>query len=499
MTTRTSPDVVAAVDLGSNSFHMLVAHVEADGLRVVDRLRERVALAAGLDRRKHLSSEARARAIGCLERFGERLAGIPEHRLRVVGTNTLRAIRGPRGFLQTAETALGHTIEVISGQEEARLVYLGAAHSLESTGQQRLVVDIGGGSTECIIGKGFEPVLAESLNMGCVSWSRRFFPDGLMTSESMDKARLTARRRLLPIEGAFRGQGWDEAVGCSGTVHAVAAITRAMVANTSGICVNDLTQLRQACVSAGSFDALELPGLQGARRPVIAGGVAILEAVFEAFALESMRVASGALREGVMHDLVGRMRHDDVRDRTVSRMLKSFRVDRAQARRVRRTALQLLDAAGTSWRIDDEEWRKFLCWGAHLHEVGLFLAHGGYHRHGGYIARHADMPGFSRPGQRVLAALIAGHRRRFDLKLIEELPPKLGKLTLRLLVLLRLAALLQRTRGGEVPEFQVEAPHKRELLLRFPNDWLNEHPLTCADLEDEARRWERIEFVLKFD
>ena len=497
MTARNPTDVVAAVDLGSNSFHMLVARDDADGLRVVDRIRERVALAAGLDKRRRLSPDAYQRAIACLEKFGERLAGIPPDRVRVVGTNTLRTIKGPRKFLRDAEDAIGHPIDVISGQEEARLIYLGAAHSLEATSKKRLVVDIGGGSTECIIGKGFEVVLAKSLGMGCVSWSRQFFPGGKITREAMAEARLMARRRLQPIEGRFRGKSWKEAVGCSGTAHAALTIAREMGSATPGISLKDLKAIRRACVAAGDVEALDLPGLQSNRRPVIAGGVAILESVFEALGIEDMRVAGGALREGVMHDLVGRIRHHDVRDRTVARMRRSFRVDRAQARRVRKTALQLLDAAAKPWRLDDEEWRKFLCWGALLHEMGLFLAHKGFHRHGGYVAAHADMPGFSRSGQQVLAAMIAGHRKRLDLELVEDIPPKMGKSALRLMVLLRLAALLHRSRGREMPEMEIEAPRKCCLRLRFPEGYLEEHALTRADLAEEARRWEQVDFSLE--
>lgn len=498
MARKTEPETVAAVDLGSNSFHLLVAQAVGESLRVVDRLRERVALAEGLDARKRLDAGARQRALACLERFGQRLRDVPPDRVRAVGTNTLRQVRRPATFIAEAEAALGHSIEVISGQEEARLIYLGAAHSLESIGKvRRLVVDVGGGSTECIVGQGFETLRADSLFMGCVSWTKRFFPGGVITREAMENARLAARQELQTIERPFAALKWEESVGCSGSVHAVADVLQASGEAERGITAKGLRSIRKACVTAGHVDLIDLPGLQPGRRPVFAGGVAILESVFHAFGITSMRVSPGALREGVVHDLVGRMRRHDVRDRTVSRMAREFSVDRAQAKRVRGTALYLIDQVAKVWGLDDEEWRRFICWGAYLHEIGLFLAYSGYHHHGGYVARNAHLPGFARPGQHILAALIEGHRRRLEPEqLLAEVPGSLTKATLRVIVLLRVAALLHRTRTDGVPRPQVTAHGKRALELVFPDGWLDDHALTRADLADEARRLRQIDFRL---
>jgi len=479
-----SGETLAAVDLGSNSFHLVVARVEGGGLAVIDRLREPVRLAAGIDRDKRLRPEAMVRGLACVERFGERLRGLPRGTVRAVGTNTLRSARNGELFRARAERALGHPIEVIAGREEARLIYLGVTHGLAAPGQRRLVVDIGGGSTELIVGEGFEPLVRESLFMGCVGMSRRFFAEGRVDKGRMRAAVLAARQELEPLEARFRASGWREAVGCSGTIKAVAAIALAEGWSRDGVDREALRRLRRAMVRAGHVGRLELRGLGADRRVVLPGGVAVLSAVFEALAVERMSVSAMALREGLLYDLLGRIRREDVRERTVERLMGRFRVDRAQAARVESAARALFAAVAAPWGLGAGQ-GTMLAWAARLHEVGLAVSHGQYHKHGGYLLEHADLAGFSRQEQALLAALVRGHRRKFPEATFATFPAEQAPGARRLCLLLRLAVLLHRSRGAvAVPAPEVHAT-PRGLRLGFPPGWLERHPLTAAGLAGE--------------
>jgi exopolyphosphatase/guanosine-5'-triphosphate,3'-diphosphate pyrophosphatase len=490
--------IVGAVDLGSNSFHMLVARVVGGEVHVVDKLKERVALAEGLDAQKNLTDEARARALAVIGRFGERLAHMPDGSVRAVGTNTLRAARDPRGFLSEAESALGHPIEIISGREEARLIYLGVAHTSQGGPGRRLVIDIGGGSTECIIGEGFEPIALDSLFMGHISWTQRFFPDGVVTRERMQKARVAAGLELESIVLGFKYLGWTQAVGASGTALAVEQLIHAnALGDGHGFTAKSLRKLRKAIVAAGHVDRLALAGLQETRRPVIAGGVAILQAVFDNLGITEMRTSQGALREGLVYDQVGRMRHEDVRDRTVRQLQERFHVDVAQADRVSRTALSLLDQVSLAWKLPGERSRQALRWSAALHEIGLALTYTGYHKHGAYIIENSDMPGFSKDGQRVLARMVAGHRRKLRPSRFEDLASSWSDVALKLCVLLRLAWRLNRSRDElAVPRVWLEVDKKR-LRLSFPDGWLEEHTLARADIDREVMRLTDAGYVVE--
>lgn len=482
------PSALAAVDLGSNSFHMVIGQIVDGEPKLVDRLREQVQLAAGLDAAKQLAPDAQERALACLERFGQRLREIPSEQVRAVGTNTLRAARDDGDFLARAEAALGHEIEIISGTEEGRLIYLGVAHRLADDAGSRLVVDIGGGSTECILGERFESSLVHSLYMGCVSWSQRFFGDGALTAKSMRRAELAAQRELKGVARAFREAGWDEAVGSSGTVRTLEAIIRANNFGDGKLSRAGLDGVRDALLAAGRVDKLSLQGLKSERAPVIAGGFAILSACFESLGIEHMITTSGALREGVVYDLLGRIRHEDVRERTVTRMQERYSVDRAQARRVERMALHLLAQVSKAWKLDAEESARFLGWAARMHEIGLAVSFRQHHRHGAYLLANSDLAGFSRDEQRLLAAVVGTHRRKPAAPVVELLATghrqQLGQ---RLIVLLRLAVVLTRARAPTpIPPLRLEADGK-SLVVHAPASWLAEHPLTQLDLEEETR------------
>jgi exopolyphosphatase/guanosine-5'-triphosphate,3'-diphosphate pyrophosphatase len=473
------------VDLGSNSFHMVVARVEDGHVHVLDRLKERVALAAGLDDEGNLTGRAQRNALASLARFGQRLRDMSPRNVRAVGTNALRRAKNSREFLTRAESVLGHSIEVIPGREEARLIYLGVAHSRQEDPGRRLVVDIGGGSTECIIGRGFEPLAMDSLDMGCVAWSLRHFPDGRVTKKSMERARLAARLEMRPIRRRYRKLGWSTCLGSSGTILSVEQLIRGAGWGDDGITPKGLKRLTDALVEAGRADRLELPGLEAERAPVLAGGLAILAAVVDGLGIERMVPSSGALREGVIYDLLGRFGHEDVRDRTIRRLARRYGVDAAQAARVESTAVKALNDVARAWDLGDEESKKLLSWACQIHEIGMSVAYSGHHRHGAYLAANSDLPGFSRDDQQALATLVLGHRRKLQREAFVTLPGPYPDRAARLCVLLRLAVLLHRSRSERrAPRLRLRA-EKNALGVRFPDGWLARHPLTHADLDEE--------------
>ena len=479
------PEHLAAIDLGSNSFHLVIGRFAGGHLDVVDRLREPVRLAAGLDDRKRLRRDAVERALACLRRFGQRLRGMPGHAVRAVGTNTLRSARNGEAFRREAQRVLGHPIEVIAGREEARLIYLGVAHALAGDGGRRLVIDIGGGSTECIVGSGFTPVYRESLYVGCVSSSRRFFPEGRIDKQAMKRAVLAARVEFEPIERRYRDAGWGSAVGSSGTIKAIAAIARAAGWCGHGIDRDALRRLRRELVRAGHVDALRLRELRDDRRPVLPGGVAVLSAALDALGVAHLEVSEMALREGLLFDLIGRIRHEDVRDTTVQRRIERYRIDAAQGERVSRTALALHRQVAAGWGIDTGDAEQLLGWAARLHEAGLFVSHSQYHKHGAYLLANGDMSGFSRQAQSMLSSLVRGHRRKFPIPVFEQLTSGEARRARRLCVLLRLSVMLNRAREGDLLPAMEATAEGEALTLRFPAGWLDAHPLTRADLEQE--------------
>ncbi|CAK0767208.1 Exopolyphosphatase [Gammaproteobacteria bacterium] len=502
---RRSPPfkTVAAVDLGSNSFHMIIARLVEGGLHTLDRMREMVRLGGGLDAQGNLDSASRTRAIACLERFGQRLRGMPLGSVRAVGTNTLRRARNTDNFLSQARESLGHPIEVIAGREEARLIYLGVSHTVPDTPGNRLVIDIGGGSTEFIIGEGFEPKHRESLAMGCVSYSLRFFPHGELTPTAMRCAETSAAQELQIIRPSYPTIGWRTAVGSSGTINAIQEILIANRWSSDGITLQGLQTLRQALLAEGNVAALNLAGLQPERAPVLPGGIAILIAAFESLGIERMMVSDGALREGLLYDLLGRLLDEDVRDRTIRSLMRRYHVDLSQARRVERTALALLaqvDAEFVNHHLPIDEHRNMLSWAALLHELGLTIAHSGYHRHGAYVVANSDMPGFSRPEQQFLSSLIRGHRRRFPMELFTALPEGYFEIAWSLCVILRLAVLLHHSRSQfALPAVSLHfKPHKRSPRIQFPDGWLDHNPLTRADLEQEVAYLKTEEIKLRF-
>ena len=477
---------LAAVDLGSNSFHMLIARVRSGQLEVIDRLKERVQMAAGFDDTNNLTEEAMARGVACLERFGQRLRDLDSVDVRAVGTNTLRKAKNSDAFLERAEMALGHPIDVISGHEEARIIYLGVAHSLADDTGRRLVVDIGGGSTEFIIGERFEPRLVQSVHVGCVSHTLRFFADGRLRRESFREASTAARVEIETFEREYRRMGWVSAVGSSGTVSAIDDILRANGWSDAGITRAGLRLLREHLIAAGRLSKVSLPGLSPERLGVLPAGLAILQGAFKSLKIDRMSVSQGAMREGLLYDTIGRNTHEDVRVRTIESLVERYAVDRRHASSVEATALRCLDQVCMAWALHHPEHRWLLSWACRLHEVGLSLSYSGHHKHGAYIVANSEMAGFSRGVQRQLAALIELQRRRIKPALLHQLRDLAdGETGVRLAVLLRLAVTLNRSRDPQpLPPFQITAAGQA-LQLRFGPEWLEKRPLTLADLANE--------------
>jgi exopolyphosphatase/guanosine-5'-triphosphate,3'-diphosphate pyrophosphatase len=490
------PSLIAAIDLGSNSFHMVVAKVDHGEIRILERLGDKVQLAAGLDEERNLSEESMQRGLECLRRFAQMIAGLPEGAVRIVGTNALREAHNRAEFIRRAEEVLGHPVEVISGREEARLIYLGVSHTLPDTPGRRLVADIGGGSTEFIIGQRFESQLRESLQMGCVSYTQRYFRDGKVTPARYAQAYTAARLELMSIEYSLRRLGWQEAVGASGTIRAVGLAIQAAGLGSGEINPEGLAWLKRKLFKIGDVEKLDLDGVKPDRRPIFPAGLAITEAIFEALDLTRMTHSEGALREGVLYDLLGRHHHEDVRERTLSALMERCHVDLEQAARVEAKALAALDQVADSWGLDDDWHRDLLLWGARVHEIGMDIAHYHYHKHGAYLIEHSDLPGFSRQDQLMLALLVRGHRRNIPKDRFAEFGEEGVKL-LRLCVLLRFAILFHHIRGtSAMPKVRLSASNNT-LEVQFPEGWLEANPLTQADFEQEAEWLKRIDFELK--
>lgn len=487
----------AAVDLGSNSFHLIVARPIAGGLCRLDREREMVRLAAGLDAENNIDEWAWERAMACLARFGQRLRDIPAGRLRIVATNALRKASNARAFIVAAEELLGHAVEIISGREEARLIYLGVSHSQAESSGRHMVVDIGGGSTELILGECFEPQRLESLHMGCVSYSKRFFPDGTISLAAWEAARTAALLELRGIRRMYRSDGAN-VIGASGTIRSVASVVQAMGWCEDGISHEALAKLEARLLEAGHIKRVVLKGIKDERWPVFMGGVAVLSALFAALKMDTMLVSDSALREGVIYDLLGRVSHEDVRERTIAGLEERFAIDRGHGEVVATVAGQLLAMVAGEWGLGDVADGDLLIWAARLHELGLVVSHSQYHKHGAYLLRHADLPGFSNTEQQWLALLVRGHRRKLPVDELDSYDGKSRERLLRLTLLLRLAVLLLRGRGGApLPAIGCKAT-PQGLALHFPPGWCEEHPLSCADLSREAGWWEAVGYQLRY-
>ncbi len=478
--------LLAAIDLGSNSFHIVIAKLDQGELLPIDVLSEKVQLAAGLDHNRLLSDEAQQRGLACLERFAERIKDLPAGAVSAVATNALREATNSREFISKAEAVLGHTIEVIAGIEEARLIHLGVEHTLAADSGSRLIIDIGGGSTELIIGERFEPLQLESLEMGCVSFSKRYFKNGVINEKHFQLAVFGALRELLSIKRRYKSQGWQQCVGSSGTVKAIrqACIESGYSDNT--ITIKALKLLRARILEFNHVDEISIPGIKEQRKAVIPAGIAILSAAFESLGIKEMHYSQGALREGLLYDMTGRLHHEDVRERSINALMQRYHVDHEHALRIEQTALIALTQVRNDWQLHSNAYHNMLSWAARSSETGLTIAHSQYHKHSAYLVLNSDLPGFSRVEQLQLATLIRNHRRKFNEAEFDLLSKREIEAFRRLCVLLRISILLHRSRSKEkIPSFTLTVSAEK-IALTFPDNWLSDHPLTRADLEHEA-------------
>ncbi|MFL6574296.1 MAG: exopolyphosphatase [Burkholderiales bacterium] len=490
-------DTLAAVDLGSNSFHLEIGRVVERQIYPLDAVREVVRLGGGLSADKRIDRATQARALESLAKMAERLRGFPRQAVRAVGTNALRVAKNAPQFLREARQALGFPIEVISGREEARLIYLGVAHAMPaavgSKIERRLVIDVGGGSTEFIVGAGLEPQLTESLYMGCVSYSLRYFPDGKVDKAAMRAAELAARQELAGIVRAYRAAGWDEAVASSGTARSIENILRENGFAEDGLTRAGLEKLRSLLLKSEKADPDRIAGLRPNRAPVLPGGVAILSAAFEELGLEAMKVSAAALRHGVLYDLLGRVEHRDMREATVAQFMRRYHVEAAQAERVKQLALTIYDALTPGAEREDDADRLMLAWAARLAEIGLSIAHAQYHKHSAYVLSNADMPGFSRPEQARLARVVLAHRG----KLRKMQDAGLDGADWKLVFALRTASLILRSRSDAKLPFLRVAADAGGFAIDLPQSWLDESPLSAAALEAEADHWKAVGMKLQ--
>ncbi|GHB20213.1 Ppx/GppA phosphatase family protein [Salinicola rhizosphaerae] len=492
-----TPRRLAAIDLGSNSFHLLVANYQDGQLQVVAKMGEKVQLAAGLDASDCFTDAAMQRALSCLERFAPFLDGVDAGDLRIVGTNALRAADNARQLIDRAEALVNHPIEIIGGREEARLIYLGAAHALAEVHGRRLIVDIGGGSTEFIIGEDFEPQALESLHMGCVAYTGTFFPSGELSEKRFRRAELAALSEIANIQRHYRQLGWQDPIGSSGTIKAAAAVIAASGDGDASVVEREaLLKLRKKLIGFGHLDKVAMDGLKEDRARVFPAGIAILCAVFEAFGLERMRYSDGALREGVLFDLVGRNTPEDSRRHSIDLLMRRYSVDTLHAEHVAETAMAAFDQLEEAWALSEEQ-RLFLRWAALVHEIGLAISHSQFHRHGAYLLEYSDLTGFSRPEQQALAFLIRAHRRKFAHKELESLPAAMQTAYQRLARLLRLAVILNHARPEQAVTDIGFTCDGENLELTLPE--ARRQSLLLNDLEQESDYWKSAGYRLRYD
>jgi exopolyphosphatase / guanosine-5'-triphosphate,3'-diphosphate pyrophosphatase len=478
-------ELLAAIDMGSNSFHLAIARVDHGEVKKVASMSEKVQLAAGLDENKNLTEAAQQRGLACLARFVGRLSAVQANRLRIVATNALRQAKNGHEFIQKAAEILPKPIEIIAGREEARLIYLGVSHTMVNSGR-RLVIDIGGGSTELIIGEEFEPIHTESIQMGCVAFTKAYFPDGEISQSKFDRAVVAARKEIAGIVNTYKAEGWDTVVGSSGTIKACRqiAVNMGWSNEQEHLTRDGLEKLKDKILKCKNTSDIEFDGLKEDRRAVLPAGVAILYAIFDVLNIDSLVYSDGALREGVMYDLLGRFQHEDIRDRSVHALIGRYNADPKQAERVVATAQKLFDGVADILHLTNDD-SDLLRRAAYLHEIGLAISHSGYHRHGAYLLQHSDIAGFSQIDQNHLSHLVSHHRRklRHDAKL--DVMKVGGSKLVYLCLLLRLAVLVNHSRSDEMlPAIELNVDNAQQWQLKVSGD-AKQWPLLIAELHDE--------------
>ncbi|MDO6497713.1 exopolyphosphatase [Photobacterium sanguinicancri] len=493
---HSSPREIAAIDIGSNSFHMVVARIVGQSLQIISRHKQRVHLASGLDDHQNLNQAAIQRGLNCLAMFAERLQGFEPENVRIAATYTLRQARNVHIFLKRAETIIPYPIEIIPGTEEARLIYLGVAHTQPDSGQ-KLVVDIGGGSTELVIGDNFTPQLAYSKHMGCVSYNQHYFHNGKISAKNFNAAQLAAQQKIESIATNYQTRGWETAIGSSGTIKAIREVLIAKGHADGVITAKRLLWLEEQLLSFKHNDDIELEGLSDDRKPVFAAGVAILTGVFKSLNIDEMIFSDGALREGLLYEMEERFRHSDIRTRTADAMAQQYNIDTLQAKRVKQTAETIYSQIEAHPSLAKSELQPLLSWGALLHEVGLSISYPGFHRHSAYLLRHSTMPGFNLEQQTVLATLVRFQRKSLKLEEMPVLSIYKRKHLYPLIRTLRLAVALNGQRTDlPLPTMSVTS-NKEAWTLTLEEGWEQDNKLLAADLRKEQEYWTKVGWELE--
>lgn len=482
-------ELLAAIDLGSNSFHLAIARLDHGEVRKVASMSEKVQLAAGLDENNVLDDAAIQRGVDCLKRFAGRLGAVSPARTRIVATNALRQAKNAQEFINQANSILPKPIEVIAGREEARLIYLGVSHTNASS-SKRLVIDIGGGSTELIIGEGFEPIHTESIQMGCVAFTKQFFEGGKILKESYNQAKSTAKKELLGIVKTYKKTGWNSVTGSSGTIKAIKqiAVNLGLSNEQEEVSYDVLIALKEKMLTFKHVNELSFAGLKENRKPVLPAGIAILEAVFECMEIQKLSYSDGALREGVMYDMLGRFKKEDVRDRSVQAMMARYHVDTKQAERVAQTALALFGSIKSVANLTDDDF-DILRWSASQHEIGLSISHSGYHKHSSYLLAHSDVPGFSQIDQAKMAQLVLNHRRKLKVDNLNQVINIGGDRLVILCLVLRLSVLIHHSRNDENypnASLTIDFTAKKPVWNLFIHNEQTNMAMLLSDLQDEV-------------
>lgn len=473
----------AVIDLGSNSFHMLIARLVADGVQVVDKVKRKVRLASGLNENNQLSNAAIARGLECLSFFAERLQDIPKENIRVVATATLRIAQNAEQFLSKASEILDHDVQLLSGQQEAEQIYLGVAHT-NCCADQRLVLDIGGASTELVIGYGFVPQKVTSLDIGCVTYLKRYFGDQQLNEQNFTTAIEAATATLAQVCRDYQQIGWQSVLGGSGTMQALGEML--MAENRPAIIDADyLQQIKQKLIACQSIENIALNGLPSERKPVLASGLAILIALFNCLGIKQLQLSSGAIREGLLYEMLPNMRAKTIRSRTINALTERFHIDQHHANRVAEQASNLFKQVAMQWQLSEDNSFQLLLTSCALHEIGLLLEYKYHQQHGAYILQQADLPGFDQSDRQLLVAFVRHYKADIDKNRLLQQSAVSYQTSCKLLILMRLAVILCRRRQDDVlPDYQLTT-EQHLLTLALPADWLNRHPLIYDELITE--------------
>ncbi len=484
----------AVIDLGSNSFHMLITRLVADSVQTVDKIKRKVRLASGLNEQNELSNEAMLRGLECLNFFAERLQDIPPENVRVVATATLRLAENSDDFLSKAEQVLGHKVALLSGTQEAETIYLGVAHT-SSSDDRRLVIDIGGASTELIAGNAFEALQVNSINMGCVTFNEHYFKDQKLSNANFNKAKKAAKVLLTPLVSDYTSIGWQSVLSGSGTIQALAEVLRANN-QPAVISLEFLYSLEKQLIDCKTISEIDIKGLSLERQPVFASGLAILITIFESFALNELQLSSGALREGLLYEMLPNMRQMTIRQRTVHSIAERFHVDKSHASRVSNQAQVIFDNFAKHWPLVKDNSFKLLLTSCALHEVGLLLEFKHQQEHGAYIIKNADLPGFDQVDKQLVAALIRLQKSNIDIDVLKSQSVTNLPYAVYLLVIFRLALIMCQRRTDDVlPEFISEISGKN-ITIFLPESWLKTHPLIIDELTQENEYLAVIDLTL---